>query len=332
MIKTLLWSISALAVCTTALMAAPRVAQQTGPIGRSDAVAPPWQHGTNNDSTRRGVELTVPDADNLADFHGNPVAPKLTLYVGGNYFFAMAPLVHTFERLHPEYRGSIYWETMPPGLLMQQLKAGGTITVGNMTWTVKPDVYLAGYAAVQKYVADGALQGPAVPYITNTLTIMVERGNPAHISGLTDLANPKLRLAMPNPQFEGVARQIKQALNKAGGPGLITAIYETKVKDGSTVLTRIHHRQTPLWIMQGRVQAGVTWQSEAIFQQRDGHPIEQVAIPASENSTGVYGGALVTGSAHQQAGTMWLQFLRSTPALAIFERYGFKPYRSSSQP
>ena len=39
-----------------------------------------------------------------------------------------------------------------------------------------------------------------------------------------------------------------------------------------TVLTRIHHRQTPLLLMQGLGQAGVTWRSEAIFQERQGHP------------------------------------------------------------
>lgn len=106
----------------------------------------------------------------------------------------------------------------------------------------------------------------------------------------------------------------------------MTAVYETKLKDGSTVLTHIHHRQTPLWIMQGRVQAGVTWQSEALFQEQVGHPIAHVDIPASENSTGIYAGAVVKGAAHPEAGQAWLEFLRSPRGLEIFERYGFKPY------
>jgi len=308
-------------------LAAPALAAEVS--GSPDAgVSPPWQHGSNNDATSRGVEFTVPDADNLADFHGDPQHPRLVLYVGGNYFFAMAPLVHEFERLHPEFLGHLYWETLPPGVLLEQLKAGGTITVGNMSWTVKSDVYLAGMEAVQRAVTDGTLEAPAIPYVTNTLTIMVARGNPAHIQRLADLANPDLKLAMPNPQFEGIARQIKQALTKAGGAKLVQAVYEDKVRDGSTLLTRIHHRQTPLWIMQGRVQAGVTWQSEALFQRQAGHPIEQVEIPASDNSTGVYAGALVKGAAHRRAALLWLQFLHSAPALAILERYGFKPYAS----
>src|SRR3546814_10069553 len=109
---------------------------------------------SNNDSPARGFQCTVPEADNLADFHGSPLDPALALYVGGNYFFAMAPLVAAFEAKYPEYKGKLYWETVPPGMLVTQIKAGGTVTVGNMTWTVKPDVYLAGFNAVKTHVAE----------------------------------------------------------------------------------------------------------------------------------------------------------------------------------
>jgi molybdate transport system substrate-binding protein len=93
-----------------------------------DAIYPPWQHGKNNDAIRRGLSFSVPQVDDLADFHGNVSDPKLVLYVGGNYFFAMAPLVAAFEQQHPEFKGRIYWETIPPGLLVKQIEVGGTIT------------------------------------------------------------------------------------------------------------------------------------------------------------------------------------------------------------
>ena len=292
----------------------------------SESVSPPWQSGANNDATQRGLGFTEPDADNLADFHGDPIHPALALYVGGNYFFAMAPLVHAFEARYPEYKGRIYWETIPPGLLVKQIEHGGTVTVGNMTWTVKPDVYLAGLKAVKKQIDAGRMQGPAVPYVTNTLTIMVPKGNPAHIMGLADLGKPDVRLAMPNPKFEGIARQIKASLQHAGGDSLLNEVYGTKVADGSTVLTHIHHRQTPLWIMQGKAQAGVTWQSEAMFQEQAQHPISHVDIPPSDNTTAIYAGAVVKNAPHAAAARRWLAFVRSPDGLAIFERYGFKPY------
>ncbi len=131
---------------------------------------------------------------------------------------------------------------------------------------------------------------------------------------------------MPNPEYEGIGRQIKAALAKAGGEALVTKVYDTKVKDGSTYLTLIHHRQTPLAIMQGCADAGVTWQSETAFQEQVGNPIEHVAIADDVNVTAIYAGALVKGAPHPEAAKAWLDFIRSPEALKIFERYGFKPY------
>ncbi len=299
------------------------------PMARPD-VYPPWQRGDNSDVADKGLEFTEPEVDDLADFHGDPTDPKLSLFVGGNYFFAMAPLVRKFEELHPEFKGRIYWETIPPGLLVKQIQSGGTITSGNMTWTVKADVYFAGFNKVKQLVSDGLLVAPAEPYVTNTLTIMIPKANPAHVAGLADLGKPDVKLVMPNPAFEGIARQIKASLTKAGGDALAKTVYEDKVANGTATLTHIHHRQTPLYLMLGRAEAGVTWQSEAIFQEEAGHPISHVDIPDAQNSTAIYAGAVVAGAPHPDAAKLWLDFIRSPEGLKIFEHYGFKPYSGSS--
>lgn len=295
-------------------------------VAASEAIAPPWQQGANNNALDKGLEFTVPQVDVLADFHGSIDRPALVLYVAGNYYFALAPLVVEFGREHPEYRGKIYYETLPPGILVKQMKAGGIITSGNMTWTAKPDLYLAGLQNVNGLIKDGWLTGPSVSYATNDLTIMVSAGNPAHVAGLNDLGRPDIRLVMPNPEFEGVARQIKASLAKAGGDALVASIYDAKVKDGTAILTHVHHRQTPLFLMQGLGDAGVTWTSEAIFQEQAGHPIAHVVIPPAQNTTAIYAAALVKGARHARAARAWLAFIGSKPALEIFERYGFKPY------
>jgi ABC-type molybdate transport system substrate-binding protein len=288
-------------------------------------VYPPWSHGDNAPALAKGLEFTVPEVDNLPDFHGSLDDPQLVIFVGGNYYFAMAPLVHAFERQHPDLHGRIYYITIPPGLLVKMMESGNTITVGNMTWTVAPDIFAAGLKKVDEQVAAGRLVEPVTRYVTNDLTIMVPKGNPAGIRTVADLGKPGVRLVMPNPQWEGVARQIEATLEKAGGPALRQMVYDTKVKDGTTLLTQIHHRQSPLWLMQGRAEAGITWKSEAIFQEESGHPISHVDIPPAQNTTAVYAAAMVKGAAHPAAARAWLEFLRSPEALAIFERYGFKP-------
>jgi molybdate transport system substrate-binding protein len=318
-------------LCAAAVVAAPLAYAvagiETAPPNAAERVSPPWQQGANNDAPERGLSFTEPDADNLADFHGDPIHPALALYVGGNYFFAMAPLVHAFEERYPQHKGHVYWETLSPGLLIKQMDSAGVVTVGNMTGTVAPDVYFAGLKTVQREIDAGLLQAPAVPYVTNTLTIMVPKGNPAHVERLADLGEPGVRLAMPNLAFEGVARQIKVSLENAGGDALVKEVYDTKVNDGSTALTHVHHRQTPLWIMQGKADAGITWRSEALFQEQAGHPVAHVDIPAADNTTAIYAGALVKGALHVQASRRWLDFIRSPEARSVFEHYGFTPYQ-----
>ena len=293
---------------------------------QSVAAFPPWSHGANNPVQERGLDFTVPEVDNLPDFHGDPANAKLVVFVGGNYFFAMAPLVAEFVKEHPELKGRLYYETIPPGLLIEQIKNNGTITVGNMTWTVHADVYAAGRARVEELIADGRANGPGVRYVTNTLTIMIPKGNPGHVAALSDLKRAGLRLVMPNPEYEGIGRQIKLSLAKAGGEELVKAVYVTKVQNGETYMTHVHHRQSPLYLMLGRADAGVTWQSEAVFQQEIGNPIEQVAIPKEQNVTAVYAAVTLKQAPHPEAAEQWVQYLRSPAALKIFEHYGFRPY------
>ncbi|GAC1534883.1 MAG: substrate-binding domain-containing protein [Candidatus Velthaea sp.] len=313
-------SLAAIAL-TAAIMLPNGVMAQT----QSDSVIfPPWSQGRNNPATARGLEFTIPQVDVMADFHGSLDDPRLVLFVGGNYFFAMAPLAEEFQKEHPVYAGKLFYVTIPPGLLVDAMRHGDTFTSGNMTFSIHPDVYAAGKKKVDGLVTDGTLDAPSVAYATNTLTIMVPAGNPGHVSSLRDFGKPAIKLVMPNPQFEGVARQIKSALGKTGGDMLVKVVYESKVADGTTVLTHIHHRQTPLFLMQHAAVAGVTWKSEAIFQEQIGNPITHVDIPAEVNSVAVYGAALVHGAPHAEAGKLWLEFLKTPQALAIFERYGFK--------
>jgi molybdate transport system substrate-binding protein len=235
--------------------------------------------------------------------------------------------VTAFEETNPQYRGHVFYETLPPGLLLKQMDAGGTVTSGNMTWTVKSDIYLAELAASTQLVQSGRLAAPVITFATNDLAIMVRAGNPGRVATLADLGRTGLALAMPNPEFEGVARQIRASLVKASGEAL-TELDRTgqKVRDGETVLTRIHHRQTPLFLMQHLVDAGVTWRSEAIFQEEIGNPIGHVDIPTEVNTLANYSAAMVAGAPHAQAARAWLDFAGSDNAFKILEHYGFRHF------
>ena len=285
-------------------------------------VSPPWSKGRNAPAEERGFIFQVADIDNVPDLHGNPEGAQLVLFIGGNQFFVLPELIAAFESRHPELRGHIFYETLPPGVLRKQMANHDTLTLGNFTLRIHPDIYAAGTEALAEMEKQSQVEKP-VNYVTNDLGIMVAKSNPRQIQTLRDLAKPGIRLAMPNLEFEGVARQIGDSLRKAGGDDLYRTVYEAKAKDGSTYLTEIHHRQTPMRIMKGESDAGVTWSSEIRFQEQIGNPIEGIKIPKDENTTGTYAAAVVTNAPHAAAARAWIAFLVSPEAQSIYAEYGF---------
>jgi ABC-type molybdate transport system substrate-binding protein len=303
------------------------ISMMVGILGAQPGVFPPWSKGANNPALDKGYEFQVPDIDNIPDLHGDPSQALLVLFIGGNQFMVMPGLMRAFEAEHPELRGRIFYETLPPGILSKQIAAKGTITLGNFTLQVEADVYEAGLNAVQE-MEKAQIVSPPVSYATNDLEIMVRKGNPLNIHSLSDLGGDRVRLSMPNPDWEGVARQIAMSMEKVGGAALVGKVMKQKVKDGSTFLTQIHHRQTPMRILNGQSDAGVTWASEVLFQEQIGNPVAGVVIPATQNTNATYSAAMLKDAPHPDAARAWLSFLASPAAQKVYASFGFKPVSS----
>lgn len=283
---------------------------------------PPWQN-EYAPSPVKGARFTVPCVDNMPDFHGDPVQARFVVFAGGNYFFALDELVQAFEQMHPALKGKIFYETLPPGIVARQVEMGA-ITVGNLSLTIKADVVQAGKSQIKEMVEKGLLEGPGTVFTRNRLAIMVPKDNKAGIHSIRDLGRAGVRIANPNPETEGIAKQIKEALRKAGGDQLAQEAYERKIRKGEAIITDIHHRQTPLWILEGKIDAGVTWISEVKYQERIGHPITAVEIPEQENAQGEEAAAIVKGAKNRETAEAWLLFLHSSTARSIFEKYGME--------
>jgi ABC-type molybdate transport system substrate-binding protein len=283
---------------------------------------PPWSKGRNNPAEDKGYVFQVPDVDNVPDLHGNPEDAKLVLFIGGNQFFVLPELVVAFEKQHADLRGHIFYETLPPGILLKQKESNNTITLGNFTLRVQPDVYEADFRLLTDMERQNLVEKPA-SYATNGLSIMVSASNPKRIHSLQDLGRPDVQLSMPNPEWEGTAKQIGDSLRKAGGEPLFHTVYEVKVQDGSAYLTQIHHRQTPMRIMKGESEAGVTWSSEVRFQEKIGNPIAGIEIPKDQNITAAYGAAVLRNAPHADTARAWVAFLNTSQAQAVYREYGF---------
>jgi molybdate transport system substrate-binding protein len=279
---------------------------------------PPWN------PPPAGMQFSVPPFDAIADLHGDIVDPQLTVFFAGNQFMVVHDLLEAFKQTHPQYQ-RIYVETLPPGILAKQIESG-TLVMGNLRITLKPDIYTSGKDAIAEQQKQHDWFADTYDYARNPLAILVAKGNPKHIQGLADLGRADVRVSMPNPAWEGIAKQIEASYRKVGGDALDHAIMDSKVKDGSTFLTRIHHRQSPLRVLQGESDAAPVWSTEAYFQQQIMHfPVETVAIPDAQNVTATYTAARMRNAPHEQAAKDFLAFMQSHAAQAVYRKYGFQP-------
>jgi molybdate transport system substrate-binding protein len=280
---------------------------------------PPW-----NPPPTGGVSFAMPPFDAIADLHGDIADPQLTVFFAGNQFMVVHDLVEAFKQRYPQYQ-RVFVETLPPGILAKQIETG-SLVMGNLRIALKPDIFTNGKGSIADLQKEHDWFADTVDYARNPLAIMVAKGNPKHVQGLADLGRADVRVSMPNPKWEGIAKQIEASYRKAGGDALDRAVMETKVKDGSTYLTTIHHRESPLRVLQGESDAAPVWSTEAYFQQQILHrPVETIAIPAAQNVTSTYTAARLKAAPHAQAAKDFLAFMASPEAQAIYRKYGFQP-------
>ena len=129
---------------------------------------PPW-----NTAPESKVMFTIPGIDNVPDLYGDINDPQLVIFFAGNQFMCIDDLLAAFKKAYPQYQ-RIFAETLPPGILAKQIE-GGSITIGNMRITLRPDVYTAGKSRIVQMTD---LFSDTAAYAYNKLAIMVQKGNP----------------------------------------------------------------------------------------------------------------------------------------------------------
>ena len=263
--------------------------------------------------------LDLPPYDTVRDIVGNPCAVDFTAFFNGNQFMVLNDLFQAFHQDFREY-ASIFYETLPPGLLAQQISHGGRLQLGTLTLQVFPDVFAAGDLEMQQL--SSYLQTP-LAYAQNRLALVIPQNNIAGITSLADLARDGIRILMPNPQTEGIARLALKALQMAGGD-LPSRVFADKVREGDTVFTTVHHRETIDQVEREAYDVGIVWVSEAIHALIVGKAITWLPLPPDANPVGRYYIAGLKQAPHPEAQQHFLQFIATSTAQAIYSHYGFE--------
>src|SRR3954468_6437091 len=180
--------------------------------------------------------------------------------------FAAASLTDVFTALGDQL------EKANPGLDVQFNFAASSALATQITQGAPADVFASANEAQMKVVTDADLQaGDPTIFTENVLEIAVPKGNPGHVTGLRDFANPDLTLAVCAPQVPcGAAAQ--QVFQAAG----IDARPDTQEEDVKAALNKVQL---------GEVDAALVYATDV---QAAGGAVAGIAFPEAEQALNKY--------------------------------------------
>jgi sulfate/thiosulfate-binding protein len=164
-------------------------------------------------------------------------------------------------------------------------------------------------------------------FVTNSVVvIIVNKGNPKHITGWSDLVKPSTQVVTPNPFTSGGARwnimaaygaQLKEGKTPAQAQAYVSQLFHKVVSQDSSA------RNSLQTFLAGRGDALLGYENEAIAAQKKGSPIEYV-IPKDtiliQSPVAVVG----TGAASKPAQS-FVSYLLSPAGQAIWAAKGYRP-------
>jgi len=250
---------------------------------------------------------------------------QLILFMAGNQFMVMDELLNEFQEEYPEIK-RIFYETLPPGLELKQILAGGALfkdTVINVT----PDIYTSVTEDAMKELSNKDYINDYFIYLHNRIVLMVPETNPAGIKTVSDLGRDDIRISQPGA-MEDISHYIIDMYDKAGGNTLVKRIMEEKRADGTTIFTVVHHRETPLRIKKATVDVGPVWATEVVNALKNGLKVKAIepGEALDQRDRVNYFITKLKRAPNSENSDKFLHFIKSTKAQEIYKRYGFVPH------
>lgn len=267
-------------------------------------------------------------SDRIDDLHNLEVAEDadLILFMAGNQFMAMGAIIRAFQAIHPEVQ-KIFYETLPPGLELKQIIAGGAVFRDRIL-NVYPDIYTSvNEKAMQSLVETGDIDaGSYRLYLHNRLVLMVPADNPAGIADVTDMGREQVRISQPDPANEDIAFHIMDMYRQAGGDALVHRIMEQKRAEGTTLYTIVHHRETPLRISKNTVDVGPVWATEVTHARSTDLEFDVIepGEDLDQRDKINYFVCRLKRAPHPENAEKFYDFILSDPAQKIYKQYGFQ--------
>lgn len=199
-----------------------------------------------------------------------------------------------FEAIHPDVRVTI--NSAASSTLATQILTGAPV-----------DVLASADQENMTKVADaGLLASDPVTFATNSLRIVVPRGNPRGVDDLADLAEPGIVTVTCGPDVP-IGRYTSQVLQRAG----ITVAPRSLEPDVKGIIAKV---------TAGEADAGIVYATDV---RATNGAVTGIEIPASLNVITTYPIAVVTTSSNRVAAQLWIAFILSAEGQRILRDHGF---------
>ena len=215
--------------------------------------------------------------------------------------FAAASLTESFTQLGKDF------EAINPGTEVTFSFAGSSALATQINQGAPVDVFAAAAPANMKTVTDaGNAGGGPTTFARNQLVIAVAAGNPRGITGLSDLVDPGLKVALCAEQVPCGA-----AARKVLGTATVELTPVTFEPDVKSALSKVRL---------GEVDAALVYRTDANAARAD---VTGVEFPESASAVNDYPIVVLKDAPNRRAAAAFVAYVLAGPARSVLTQAGF---------
>jgi molybdate transport system substrate-binding protein len=233
---------------------------------------------------------------------GTGAAPKGSATLSGTLtVLAAASLTEAFNTLAKQF------EAAHPGVTVKLSYGASSALALQITQGAPADVFASASAKNMKQVTDGELAGSPSNFVRNVMEIAVPPSNPAHVTGVADLAKSGVKVALCQPQVPCGSTAEKVFANAK-----VTVKPVTLEADVKSTLAKVESNE---------VDAGVVYVTDV---RSAGTKAKGITIPSDVNASTEYPIAALTKAPNPTAAKAFVDYVLSPAGQQVLSGDGFE--------
>jgi molybdate transport system substrate-binding protein len=191
--------------------------------------------------------------------------------------------------------------------------AGSEILLSKIKLARTGDIYMPGDKHYVDQAAEAGMILSQQPVCYFVPTILVQKGNPKGIAGLTDLVKPGIKLGLGDEKACAIGRKCKEIFSKNN---IAREDIEQNLQFQSMTVNELG-----IQIQTKRLDAVIVW--DAVAKYYAGHG-DEVPIPNEKNVISTVGAGVLKFTRNHELAGQFIELARSERGRAIFQRHGYR--------